>query len=287
MKVHQVALIALFAVATAALPAENPQRIVSLSPNLTELLYGVGAFGQVVGISEYASYPPEVSKLPTVGGWRNPNYEKLIALRPDLVLIDEGQAPFVADHCKELGIKILVAADQSVQDVYTSISTIGDATGHAAEALKLAQVTRDGLLAVSRKTASLPKIKVVLIIDRTPGTLRDLYTATGGSFLAELVEIAGGKIAFAGGGPGSTRGYAKLSKEDLLASDPGVILDFIHGVKSRFAGDPMEAWGEMPELKAVRTRRVMGVNEDYVPHASQRIVQTAELFARLIHPEAK
>ena len=77
------------------------------------------------------------------------------------------------------------------------------------------------------------------------------------------------------------------NKEDLLAINPDIILDFIHGVKSRFAGDPMEAWGEMPELKAVRMRRVHGVNEDFVPHASQRIVQTGELFARLIHPEVK
>jgi ABC-type Fe3+-hydroxamate transport system substrate-binding protein len=82
-------------------------------------------------------------------------------------------------------------------------------------------------------------------------------------------------------------GYAKLSKEDLLAAGPDVILDFTHGAVGRFAGDPMEAWKEMPELRAVRTHRVSAVNEDYVPHASQRMVQTAELFARLIHPEAK
>ena len=113
--------------------------------------------------------------------------------------------------------------------------------------------------------------------------MRDLYTATDGGFLGELVELAGGQIAL----PPAKRGYGKLSKEDLLAANPDVILDFIHGVKSRFAGDPMEAWREMPELKAVRARRVHGVNEDYVPHASQRVVPTAELFARLIHPEAK
>ena len=85
--------------------------------------------------------------------------------------------------------------------------------------------------------------------------------------------------------PPAKSGYAKLAKEDLLAIDPDIILDFIHGPKSRFAGDPMEAWREMPELKAVRAHRVHGVNEDFVPHASQRIVQTAELFAKLIHPE--
>jgi len=94
--------------------------------------------------------------------------------------------------------------------------------------------------------------------------------------------MAGGRIAV----PPDKRGYAKLSKEDLLALNPDVILDFVHGAKSRFAGDPMEAWRDMAELKAVRTRRVHGVNQEFVPHASQRMVQTAALFARLIHPEA-
>jgi ABC-type Fe3+-hydroxamate transport system substrate-binding protein len=170
-----------------------------------------------------------------------------------------------------------------VADIYAAITAIGHATGHDAEAAKLLAATRDGLLRVSRKTASLAKLKVVLMVDRTPGTLRDLYTATAGSYLAELVEIAGGHIAASP----DKRGYAKLSKEDLLAIDPDFILDFIQGAKSRFAGDPLEAWGEMTELKAVRTHHVREVNEDYVPHASQRIVQTAELFARLIHPEAQ
>jgi iron complex transport system substrate-binding protein len=260
-----------------------PRRLVSLSPNLTEIIYGVGAFDQVVGVSEYTSYPPAVSKLPLVGGWQNPDYEKLLALRPDLVLMDVGQAQFVQDKCKQLGLHVMVLADEKVENVYAAIAAIGQATGHEAEARKLLATTRDGLQRVSQKTAGLPKLKVVLIVDRTPGTLRDLYTATAGSFLAELVEIAGGRLAV----PPDKLGYAKLSKEDLLAAGPDVILDFTHGAVGRFAGDPMEAWKEMPELRAVRTHRVSAVNEDYVPHASQRMVQTAELFARLIHPEAK
>ena len=255
----------------------------SLSPNLSEIVYGVGAFDQLVGVSQFTSYPPAAARLPMVGGWQNPDYEKLVALRPDLVLMDVPQAQFMEDKCKQLGLQVMVIADEKVADVYAAIAAIGQATGREAEAAKLAASVRDGLRRVSQKTAGLPKRKVVLIVDRTPGTLRDLYTATAGSFLAELVEIAGGRIAV----PPDKLGYAKLSKENLLAADPDVILDFTHGEVGPFAGDPMEAWKEMPELKAVRTHRVDSVNEDYVPHASQRMVETAELFARLIHPEAK
>jgi iron complex transport system substrate-binding protein len=280
--IAKVIAAALF-LAVCAAGAEAPHRIVSLSPNVTEMLYGIGALDQVVGISNYCTYPADVNKLPSVGGWHNPDLEKLAALRPDLVIVDDGQAPFLEDNFKKLGFKIMVVADHSVQDVYLAIAALGRATGHEAAAAKLAAATRAELLRISQKTAALAKPKVVLIVDRTPGTLRDLYTATDGGYLAELVGIAGGRIA----APAAKNGYGKLSKEDLLAINPDVILDFIHGVKSRFSGDPMEAWREMGELKAVRLRQVHGVNEDYVPHASQRIVQTAALFTRMIHPEVQ
>ena len=276
-------IVASVALVLCAAGAEVPRRIVSLSPNMTEMLYGVGALGQVVGISDYCTYPADVNRLPSVGGWHNPDLEKIAALRPDLVIVDDGQANFVEENFRKLGLRVMVVADHTVQDVYIAITALGHATGHEQAAADLVAATRKELLRISQKTAALPKPKVVLIVERTPGTLRDLYTATDGGFLAELVTMAGGRIAV----PPDKRGYAKLSKEDLLATNPDVILDFIHGVKSRFAGDPMEAWRDMAELKAVRNRQVHGVNEEFVPHASQRMVQTVALFARLIHPEAK
>jgi len=266
----------LFAMCAAG--ADVPRRIVSLSPNVTEMLYGIGAFGQVVGISDYCTYPEAVNRVPSVGGWQNFDLERIAALRPDLVIVDDGQQVVVADNFKKLGLPVLAVTDRTVQDVYAAMVALGRATGHAEGAGKLVAATRAELLRISRQTAPLPRPKVVLIVDRTPGTLRDLYTATDGGYLAELVAVAGGRIA----APPAPSGYGKLSKEDLLAIDPEVILDFIHGIKVP-SGDPLEAWQEMAVLKAVRSRRIYGVNEDFVPHASQRMVQTAALFARLIH----
>jgi iron complex transport system substrate-binding protein len=275
-------LIALWA-ATAAHGADLPRRIVSVSPNVTEMLYGIGAISQVVGITDYCTYPPEVNKLPSIGGWHNPSLEKLASLQPDLVISDDGQAPFIEKNIEALGLRFLVVPNHTVSDVYKGIADLGRATGHEQQTGRLIAQTREGLQRISQSTAGRATPSVILIVNRTPGTLRDLYTATEGGFLAELVAIAGGRIA----APKARNGYGKLSKEDLLAINPDIILDFIHGSESRFAGNPIEAWKEMPELKAVRTGRVHGVNEDYVPHASQRMVQTAELFARLIHPEVK
>src|SRR5215469_2103340 len=269
--------------ASFAIAADVPRRIVCLSPDLTEMIYGVGAFSRVVGVSNYDAWPPEVEKLPRLGALHSPSLEKLTALRPDLVIVNNAQAPFVEDTLKQLGLQVLTTSNRSIQEVYDAMKEIGRATGKEQGAAALVTSTREGLDRVARRTARLQRVRVALVVDRTPGTLRDLYEATDGSFLAELVGIAGGRIAF----PAVKTGYTKLSKEDLLVSDPDVILDFVHGPQGRFAGDPSEAWKEMPELRAVRTRRVYPVIEDYVPHASQRIVQTAELFAKLIHPEAK
>ncbi len=274
----------LFAVcAVHAMAADVPQRIVSLSPDLTEMLYGVGALGRVVGVSNYDTWPPEATKITRLGPLHSPNYEKLTALRPDLVVINNAEAPFLEDTLRDLGLRVLQTSNRSVAEVYAAMTAIGHATGNDSEAARLVAATRDGLDRVVRKTAGLQRPRVVMIVNRTPGTLRDLSAATDGSYLAELVGIAGGRIAIAP----VRSGYARLRKEDLLAADPDIILDFVHGPKSRLTGDPIEAWRELPELKAVRMRRVLCVNEDFVPHASQRIVQTAELFGRLIHPEIR
>ncbi|HUA62829.1 MAG TPA: helical backbone metal receptor [Verrucomicrobiae bacterium] len=263
--------------------ADAPRRIVSMSPNLTEILYGIGAFDRLVGISDYCTYPPEVRNLPVLGGWINPNLEKLTGLHPDLVIVDAGQAPFVADKFRELGLRVIDVPDRNIADIYSAIETLGRATGRADAAAKLEAETRRSLAEVERKLTAAPRLRVVVVVDRAVGTLRNLVAATGGSYFAEVVRIAGGDLAT----PPAKEGYVNLNKEDLLAQNPDVILDFTHGQKGQFAGDPLEAWREMPELKAVRTHRVYEVDEDYVPHASQRVTETAALFARLLHPEIK
>jgi iron complex transport system substrate-binding protein len=276
-----IVLIASLAFAASA-AGEAPRRIVSLSPNLTEILYGIGAFPQVAGVTDYCTYPPEVKKLPSVGGWDGANLEKLLSLRPDMVVVDDAEAPFIQRKVKDLGFRLLVVPNHTIEDVYTGMAELGRATGHEGGAQRLIAETREGLARISRKTAAQPRPSALVIVDRTPGTLRELYAATGGGYLAELVTIAGGRNA----ATPQAGGYGKLSHEDLLAINPDVILDCSRAMDQRPSG-ALTVWQQMPELKAVRARRVYSLDEDYIPHASQRMVETAALFARLIHPEAK
>ncbi|PWU02400.1 MAG: hypothetical protein C5B51_20870 [Terriglobia bacterium] len=278
---RRVLLLSLIGLSACA--AEIPRRIVSMSPNLTEIIYGIGAFDRVVGVSDYCTYPPAARKLPSVGAWHNPNLEKLAVLHPDLVIVDDGQSAFVADRLDKLRLPVLVLGLHTIRDVYAAMETLGRALDREADAARLAASTQEALRRVSNKTASLPKLRVTLIVDRAPGTLRNLNAASERSYLGELIQLAGGTVA----APPFERGYGQLSKEELLVTNPDFILDCMHASGGRFGGDPLEPWQQMPELKAVKNGRVRSVNQDFVPHASQRIVQTAELFARIIHPEAR
>src|SRR3981081_1472504 len=112
-----------------AAAADVPQRIVSLSPDLTEILYGVGAFNRVVGVSNYDTYPPEVAKIPHLGQLHSPSLERLTALRPDLVVINDAQGPFLEDTLKQLGLRILKTSNRSVQEVCDAMMAIARATG--------------------------------------------------------------------------------------------------------------------------------------------------------------
>ncbi len=261
--------------------ADTPRRIVSLSPAVTEILYGIGAFDRVVAVTEYCLYPPEAKALPKVGGWSTPSVERIVGFRPDLVILSDAQRPFIKSQLDQLGIATAVVRSQTVADALGAIETLGRATGTERQAADLVARTKASLEAVRHRALKLPHPTVVCIIDRTPGTLRDLYAAMRGTFLAELIDVAGGKVTSAA----TQSGYGRLSTETLLTLAPEAILDVEPESKGSFGGDLLAAWRELPELRAVRDRRVYVVRQEFVPHASQMIARTAALFARLLHPE--
>jgi len=259
----------------------TPRRIISLSPNVTDILEGVGAFDRVVAVSDYCSYPPSVASLPRVGGWQNASLEEVATLAPDLVVMAEVQAPFVDSHLQALGINTLVVPSQSLQDVFTAIDAVGRGVGRQQQARRLQGEVRAVLERVAGRTEGLPKPSVLCVVDRVPGTLRGLYAATRGSYLSRLIEIAGGRPM----APQATFNYGRISKEAVVTLNPDVVIDMVQGAQGTFAEDPIGIWSALNEIRAVRRGRVHPVREMFVLHASQFVAQTAELFSRLIHPE--
>lgn len=261
---------------------QKPARIVSLSPSVTEILYGVGAFERVVAVSDYCEYPKEVERLPRVGGWNNPNLEQIASLRPDLVIFSDPQAQFVKDKIEGLGIRTLSVPGRTLEDALKSIELIGNAVGNTAETEKLLAETRATVDDVKRRAEKLPRRRVLCVVDRVPGTLRDLYTASEGSFIEQLIETAGGESV----APPSAGGWGKVQKEAVVALDPEIIIDLMMQPSGgRLAEDTQAVWRELPNLRAVRENRVHALRDPSLIHPSQFVAEAARRFAQIIHPE--
>ena len=262
--------------------AEKPARIISLSPNTTEILAGVGAFPRVVAVSDYCKYPPEAAGLPKVGGWNNPNLEQIASLRPDLVVFSEPQAQFVQEKIEAMGIKTLAVPGQTIEDAYASIERVGRAAGEEEAARRLVERTRGAVEEVRARTAGLPRRRVLCVVDRVPGTLRDIYAASPGSFIAQLIEAAGGEPVSTASG----KLWGKMQKEAVVALDPDVVIDLMMQPEGRFAEDSRAVWAELSTLRAVREGRVHALRDESLLHPSQFVGDTARRFAEIIHPEA-
>jgi len=260
----------------------RPQRIVSLSPSVTEILYGIGAWPQVVAVSQYCTYPDDVKNKPRVNGWDKTNLEQVMALKPDFVIGVDAQEPFLRDKLTGLGVRSLFVKSQSLADILASLGEIGRASGHETEATDLSAKTQGEIEAVRKAVADRPRPHVLCVVDRVPGTIRDLYTATRGSYLDELINIAGGESI----APQAEHGYGKINKEAVLTLNPEVIIDMVQGSRGNFGEDPMAVWNELAEVRAVREKRIFPMRDPSVIHPSQFVGHTALLFARALHPES-
>jgi|SRR5215213_9194167 len=263
-------------------PEQNrPARIVSISPSVTEILHGIGSWSQVIAVSEYCTYPSDVVNKPRVNGWGSTNLEQVIALKPDIVIGVDAQEAFLRDKLNAIGVPSLFVKSQALADIYAAIEQIGKAVGHASEAAELAARTRTEVEQVRAAVANRPRLRVLCVVDRVPGTLRDIYVATRGSFLDEMVSIAGGEpIA-----PSANSGYGKITKEAVLTLDPEVVIDMVQTAKGRLAENPMQVWRELSEVHAVQAGRVFSMGHETAIHPSQFVGQTTRRFAHYIHPE--
>jgi len=265
------------------------ERIVSLSPNATEILHGIGAFDRVVAVSTYCEYPPEVAKLPRVGGWTNTNLEQVLVLDPDLVILSDAQAPLVEGRLHALGVETLVVGSQSLEDIYKAIDAIGRAVGNVEEAKRLSGSMRSELAAIEAAVRGRPRPRTLVVVDRLPGTLRDVYIATRGSYLTTLVEIAGGNPIT----PEAPHNYTQISAEALAVFDPEVVFDMVQALNapvavpgmSELAEDPTAVWRTI-EIQAVKDGRIYTLSDKKLVHPSQFAVQAAWEMARRLHPDA-
>jgi len=168
-------------------------RIVSLVPALTEMLFAIGAGPQVIAISSYDEFPPEVTSLPRVGALLDPDMERILALRPDLV-VSYGSQTDVQAQLARAKIRVFSYKHAGLAGVFTTLKDLGAAVGRPAESDNLARQIRTGLDAIQARVRGRPQPRTLLVFERDPASLRGVYVSGGVGFLHDMLGIAGGVL---------------------------------------------------------------------------------------------
>ena len=255
----------------------------SLNPALTEMLFAVGAGSQVVGVSSYDDFPPEAKALPRVGALLDPDVERILSLRPDLV-ITYGSQVDLEKQIGRAGIPIFSHRNGGVAHILQTLRDISRVTGHSAEGERQAKAIEGRLNAIRARVKGRPRPRTLLVFDRQPGTLQQMYVAGGKGFLNDILDIAGGVNVFAD----IERESVQPSHEILLVRAPQVIVELRATDLFASADEKKEkaAWSTLPSIPAVRNGRIHLLNGDYLVVPGPRIAAAAEALARALHPEA-
>ncbi len=255
---------------------DHPERLVSIAPSVTEILYALNLGDRLVGDTDYCDYPPEARQKPHVGALLNPSLEKIVALKPDLVLgTPDVNRRETADQLERLGIPLYGLTARSVEETLRSIEDVGKVLGRDAEARKLVRGLRDRIWAVKRRVEGKPRPKVLFVV-----WYRPLITAGSETFIADAIRRAGGE-SIADDLKGE---WPRLNLEDVLVRNPEIIL-LPRTETSSPAPDEFKRLAGWRELGAVKGHRMYFVS-DAINHPSPRLIDALEEVARILHPLA-
>jgi iron complex transport system substrate-binding protein len=251
-----VAWIGLLAAATSAVGGVPPRRVISLSPNLTETIFALGAGDRVVGVSDFCVGPPEALRLPRVGGWANPNFERIAALEPDLIVV-LGRHEAVADFALRRGIAVAQVPMMNLATIRSGIADMGRLLDCQDRATSLTAAIDAQLAAFRAELAAhpdRPRPRVFMSMTRAPGAPATLFTIGGDSFLDEALRLAGGVNVF----HDVAHPFPEVSRESLVARRPEVILELEAGAhfSPRQRRQLIDDWRPLAALPAVRDGRI-------------------------------
>jgi iron complex transport system substrate-binding protein len=286
-------LIALAAIATLAFlsgapraqnraPDSAPKRIVSLVPAITEMLFATGAGPQVVAVSSFDEFPAEVKALPKVGALLDPDTERILSLRPDLVIVYGSQSD-LETQLHRAGIRTFSYRHGGMATTLGTIRDLGAATGHRQEAVALVSSLQSRIDAVRDRVKARSRPRTLLVFERQPGTLREIYASGGAGFLNDMLDVAGGTNVFAD----VARESVQPGVETLLARAPEVILEVrAQGLIDGNQPPDRDPWSVLSSVPAVRNQRVHRLTGTYLVVPGPRLGMAVEAFARALHPEA-
>ncbi|MBN1382784.1 MAG: ABC transporter substrate-binding protein [Deltaproteobacteria bacterium] len=259
-----------------------PKRIVSLAPSITEILFLLNLTDRVVGVTQYCIYLPEATSKTIIGGYSNPNYESIYALRPDLVVL-------LTEHKEEkrqiekLGLTCLTLDHQTIPAIMTSIKTLGRVCGKETAAVQIVRDLTKRMSRIENRTAGKGRPRTLVCIGgymQSDG-IESVTIAGGNTFYDNLIRCAGGVNAYQGAGA-----YPIISREGLIRLNPEVILI----MESEMAKKDIDRtaikkeWTDIPQLEAVRSGQIHVFGQSYVVIPGPRFILILEEMAAVIHP---
>jgi len=255
---------------------DKPQRVVSLAPSITEIVFALDQGHRLQGVTTYSDFPPEAVKLPKVGSYVHLDLEKIVALKPDLcIAIKDGNPRVIAQRLESLKIPVYAVDPNNLETIMKTVLEIGtllNAKDRANQLVQNMDLRIQKVKSLVAKTTHRPR--VFLQIGVSP-----IVSAGTHTFIHELIVIAGGTNLAAGPIP-----YPRFSREKVLALSPEIII-ITSMARSAIFEKVKAEWEKWPNMPAVRNRRIFVEDSNFFDRPTPRLVDGLELLTRLIHPE--
>lgn len=256
-----------------------PQRIVSLAPSNTEILFALGLGDKIVGVTSYCNYPEEAKTKKRIGGFYPPDIERVAAQKPDLVLATKIHEKVVIPPLERLGLTVLALAPKTLDEVLKNITLIGEVTGKSQEAPALIANLNQRIKAVTTRTEKLTaeqRYRVLYAIWHDP-----IWAGGGDTFHNDLIEKAGGRNIFATDFPE----WRQVSLEEVLIRNPQVIIVSGMGATRGLVFNSIKNEPRLAATEAIAKGRIYEIDSDLSERPGPRLIEALEQLARLIHPE--
>jgi iron complex transport system substrate-binding protein len=256
-----------------------PRRIISLVPAVTEILFALGVGDRVVGVSSFDRFPPEVEGLPRVGALLDPDVERILSLRPDLVIVYRSQNDLVTQLTRAQ-VPYFLYAHAGLADVTSTIQSLGERVGAAARGTEVATTIESRIEATRKRTGGLDKPRTLVVFGRDSFALRGIYASGGIGFVNDMLAAAGGTNVFAD----VKRESVQATTELIIARRPDVILELrADPVDPATEAKEVSAWSALSAVPAVRNKRVHIIADPRTVIPGPRVAEGVELLSRMLH----
>jgi len=257
-----------------------PQRVIALSAGLTETVFATGGGGRLVGVSRWTWYPAQVGFIPRCGDILEPDYDRILALDPDLLMLPKGSET-MAKFAEEHDIAVAFYSFESPQDVLRNVMLVGLELGNSAQAIALGNRIQTDLKRIRSRVPESERPKVALVLRRQPDAEERMVVAGGGGFVGKLLALVGAENVFA-----DYEAFADVSYADLERLDPDVILAWQPGMTYVQEQAVLEQWAAQTSLRAVRNGKVRILSDDYLMIPGPRFTLAAYSLLRAVYGES-